>query len=186
MKHGIKKLQRLCYKLWMMEILLTGHSFIIADNKLQVSNSTRPESTLNKKCISICYHTVWDPVVIGELLITHIRTGENLPNSWQWWLAVVNAINLLVTSFMISTMIILNNKTRPANHDQLILAHRLCSSRIWPSGRSIQIVSFVASGSQESYKPGRSHVPWCQAHVLSVLTKITFLSPATPSTSLIL
>jgi hypothetical protein len=48
MKHGIDKLQGLCYKLYMMGIPLTGASYIFADNKSQVTNSTIPESTLKK------------------------------------------------------------------------------------------------------------------------------------------
>jgi len=58
MKHGIKKLRGLRYKLRMMGIPLTSPSYIYGDNKLQVTNSTRPESTLKKKCNSICYHAV--------------------------------------------------------------------------------------------------------------------------------
>jgi hypothetical protein len=57
-KHGIEKLQGLCYKLCMMGIPLTGPSFIYADNKFQVTNLTIPESTVKKKCNSICYHAV--------------------------------------------------------------------------------------------------------------------------------
>ena len=55
-KHGIEKLRGLRYKLCMMGIPLTGPSYIYGDNKSQVTNSTRPESTLKKKCNSICYH----------------------------------------------------------------------------------------------------------------------------------
>jgi hypothetical protein len=72
MKHGIEKLQGLQYKLCIMGIPLTGPSFIYADNKSQVTNSTRPELTIKKKCNSICYHAVRESVVLGELLITHI------------------------------------------------------------------------------------------------------------------
>jgi hypothetical protein len=62
-----------------MGIPLTRPSFIYADNKSQVRNSTRPELTLKKKCNSICYyHAVQESVAIGELLITHIKIGENL------------------------------------------------------------------------------------------------------------
>jgi hypothetical protein len=57
-KHGIKKLQGLCYKLCMMGIPLTRSSYIFADNKSQVTNVTIPEPTLKKKCNSICYHAV--------------------------------------------------------------------------------------------------------------------------------
>jgi hypothetical protein len=78
MKHGIEKLQGLCYKLHMMGIPLTGPSFIYADNKSQVTNSTVPESTLKKKCNSICYHVVQESVAMGESLITHIDSEDNL------------------------------------------------------------------------------------------------------------
>jgi hypothetical protein len=78
MKHGIKKLQGLCYKLCMMGIPLTEPSFIYTDNKPQVTNLTIPESTLKKKCNSICYHTVQESVAMGESLITNIDSNNNL------------------------------------------------------------------------------------------------------------
>jgi hypothetical protein len=78
MKHGIEKLQELRYKLCMMGIPLTGPSFIYADNKSQVTNLTIPESTLKKKCNSICYHAVQESVAMSESLITHIDSEDNL------------------------------------------------------------------------------------------------------------
>jgi hypothetical protein len=60
MKHNIEKLRGLRYKLCMMGIPLTGPSFIYGNNKSQVTNLTKPESTLKKKCNSICYHAVRD------------------------------------------------------------------------------------------------------------------------------
>ncbi len=78
LKHGIEKLRGLCYKLHMMGIPLSGPSFIYADNKSQVTNLTIPESTLKKKCNSICYHAVQESVAMGESLITHIDSEDNL------------------------------------------------------------------------------------------------------------
>ncbi len=78
MKHGIEKLQGLHYKLCMMGIPLTGPSYIFADIKSQVTNSTIPELTLKKKCNSICYHAVQESVAMGESLITHIDPEDNL------------------------------------------------------------------------------------------------------------
>jgi hypothetical protein len=49
MKHGIEKLRGLRYILCMMGIPLTGPSFIYGDNKSQITNLTKPESTLKKK-----------------------------------------------------------------------------------------------------------------------------------------
>jgi hypothetical protein len=43
-----------------------------------VTNSSRPELTLKKKCNSICYHVILESVTMGETLLTHSRTGENL------------------------------------------------------------------------------------------------------------
>jgi hypothetical protein len=62
----------------MMGVPLTGPSFIYGDNKSQVTNSSRPESTLKKKCNLICYHAIRELVAMGESLITHIWTWFNL------------------------------------------------------------------------------------------------------------
>jgi hypothetical protein len=78
MKHGIKMLRGLRYKIHMMGIPLSRPTYVYGDNKSQVTNSSRPESTLKKKCNSICYHAICESVAIGETLLMHIRTGENL------------------------------------------------------------------------------------------------------------
>jgi hypothetical protein len=78
MKHGIEMLRGLRYKICMMGIPLYGPTYINGDNKSQVTNSSRPELTLKKKCNSICYHAICESVAMGETLLTHIRTGENL------------------------------------------------------------------------------------------------------------
>jgi hypothetical protein len=78
MKHGIKTLRGLRYKIRMMGIPLSGPTYVYGDNKSQVTNSFRPESTLKKMCNSIRYHAIRESVAMGETLLTHIRTGENL------------------------------------------------------------------------------------------------------------
>jgi len=78
MKHGIETLRGLRYKLRMMGVPLTGPAYIYGDNKSQVTNSSRPESTLKKKCNSICYHAIRESVAMGETLIGHLRTWNNL------------------------------------------------------------------------------------------------------------
>ena len=77
MKHGIEKLRGLRYKLRMMGIPLVGPSYIFGDNKSQVTNSTQPESTLKRKCNSICYHFIRESVAMGESAVTHLWTGHN-------------------------------------------------------------------------------------------------------------
>ncbi len=78
MKHGIKMLRGLRYKIRMMGIPLSGPTYIYGDNKSQVTKSSRHESTLKKKHNSICYHAIHESVAMGETLLTHIRTRENL------------------------------------------------------------------------------------------------------------
>jgi hypothetical protein len=78
MKHGIEMLRGLRYKIRMMGIPLSGPTYIYGDNKSQVTNSSRPESTLKKKCNSICHHAIHESVAMDETLLMHIRTGENL------------------------------------------------------------------------------------------------------------
>jgi hypothetical protein len=42
-----------------------------------VTNSSKPESQLKKKCNSICYHAVRESVAMGESLVSHISTDKN-------------------------------------------------------------------------------------------------------------
>jgi hypothetical protein len=71
MKDGIKTLRGLRYKIRMMGIPLSVPPYVYGDNKSQVTNSSRPESTLKKKCNSICYHAICESVAMGE---TCLRT----------------------------------------------------------------------------------------------------------------
>ena len=62
----------------MMGIPLLGASYIYGNNKLAITNSTRPESTLQKKSNSICYHAILELVAMGESLLTHVGNADNL------------------------------------------------------------------------------------------------------------
>ena len=61
-----------------MGISLSGPSYVYGDNKSAITNSTRPESTLKKKCNSICYHAIQESAAMGESLLTHVGTLDNL------------------------------------------------------------------------------------------------------------
>ncbi len=78
MKHSIKMLRGLRYKIRMMGVPFSGPTYFYGDNKSQVTNSSRLELTLKKMCNFICYHAICELVAMGETLLTHIRTGENL------------------------------------------------------------------------------------------------------------
>jgi hypothetical protein len=78
MKNGVEALRGIRYKLRMMGVPLTGASYVYGDNMSVIHNTQRPESTLRKKNLSICYHTVREAVAMGEILTTHIKTDNNL------------------------------------------------------------------------------------------------------------
>ena len=78
MKQGIEALRGIRYKLRMMGIPISGPSYIYGDNMSVVKNASLPESTLNKKSNSVCYHAVREAVAMGECLVAHISTNENL------------------------------------------------------------------------------------------------------------
>ena len=78
MKQGIEALRGLRYKLRMMGIPIAGPSYIYGDNMSVINNSSKPDSTLNKKSNQVCYHAVREAVAMGECLITHISTHDNL------------------------------------------------------------------------------------------------------------
>ena len=57
MKQGIDALRGLRYKLMMMDIPISGPSFIYRVNMSVVHNTSRPESVLSKKSNSVCYYS---------------------------------------------------------------------------------------------------------------------------------
>ncbi len=62
----------------MMGIPLSGTSYVYGNNKSAITNSTMPELTLKKKSNSICYHAIQESVAMGESLLTHVGTHDNL------------------------------------------------------------------------------------------------------------
>ena len=78
MKQGIETLRGLRYKLRMMGVPLSGPSYVYGDNMSVIKNSSKPESTLNKKSNQICYHAVREAVAMNECLISHIPTSDNI------------------------------------------------------------------------------------------------------------
>jgi hypothetical protein len=77
LKHVLETLRGLRYKLRMMEVPISGPSYIYGDNMSVIHNAQRPESTLKKKSNSICYHFAREAVAMGEAKTGHIVTNEN-------------------------------------------------------------------------------------------------------------
>ena len=77
MKHGTEYVRGLRYKLRMMGIPVDLPTFVYADNKSVIVNSSVPESTLKKKSNIIAYNFVREGCAADEWRITYINTNDN-------------------------------------------------------------------------------------------------------------
>jgi hypothetical protein len=77
MKNGIETCRGLRYKLRMMGVALSGPTYVYGENMSVLHNTQQPESVLEKKSNSICYHAVHEYAVMGEALIGHVPSVEN-------------------------------------------------------------------------------------------------------------
>ena len=78
MKQGIDALRGLIYKLMMMGIPIVGPSYIYGDNMSVVHNTSKSESDLRKKSNTFCYHAVHESVALGESLVGHLPSKDNV------------------------------------------------------------------------------------------------------------
>ena len=78
MKQGIDALRGLRYKLRMMGIPILALSCIYGDNMSVLHSSSRPESVLRKKSNSVYYHAGCESVAMGESLVGHLPSKENI------------------------------------------------------------------------------------------------------------
>lgn len=77
MKTGVETLRGLRYKFGMMSAEIDGPKCIYCDDQSVISNTSKPESVLKKKSISICYAFVREAVAMKECLTTHLPTLKN-------------------------------------------------------------------------------------------------------------
>ncbi len=61
-----------------MDVPIAGPTYIYGDNMSVIHNTQQPESTLTKKNLFICYHNIREAVVMGEILMSHVRTKINV------------------------------------------------------------------------------------------------------------
>jgi hypothetical protein len=77
MTQGMDRLRGLRYKLRMMGVEISGPSFVYGDNMSVIYNTQSPDSRLNKKSNSICYHACREAVASGEAITAHVRSEKN-------------------------------------------------------------------------------------------------------------
>ena len=77
MKVRIKALNEIWSKLKMMSIPKSRASFVYGDSISVIHNTSKPESTLKRKCDAIACHAIHESVATGETLTGHIREEDN-------------------------------------------------------------------------------------------------------------
>jgi len=95
MRTAVDMIEALRYKLRMFGIPIDGPSDVFCDNQSVVTNSSIPESTLNKKHNSICYHRVREAVAAGMIRIAKESTDTNLADLFTKQLDTVRRRTLL-------------------------------------------------------------------------------------------
>ena len=66
------------YKLKMMGIPIDGPTLMKGDNMSVIINCTLPSSSLKKKHNAIAYHKVRETVAAGIIVLTHVKSKDNL------------------------------------------------------------------------------------------------------------
>ena len=62
----------------MMGIPISGALYVYGDTMFVINNTSKPESTLKKKCNAIAYHAVHESMAMGETIKKHVRSENNL------------------------------------------------------------------------------------------------------------
>ena len=99
-KRDINALRGLRYNFLMMPIPISGPLYIYGDNMSAVHSTSRPESLLRKKSNSVCYHALHESVAMGESLVGHIPSKENIADLmtkvlYGTWLVVFSMIFMM-------------------------------------------------------------------------------------------
>ena len=88
MNVGIETLHAIQYKLRMMGSPISGASYFYGNKMPVIHDTTKPESTLKKKCNAITFHAICKSVAIGKTLPRHMRSEDNpadlLPKVVTW------------------------------------------------------------------------------------------------------
>ena len=83
LKHCIEDVEYLRFKLRMFGIPLDGATMILCDNEAVVKNTSKVESTLNKKHSALAYHFARWNVAAKVCSIAWISTTENIADAMQ-------------------------------------------------------------------------------------------------------
>ena len=82
MKSCVSAIEALRFKLRMFGVPIDGPAYIYCDNESVVNNSSKVESTLNKKHNSVAYHYVRNAVAASIITVAWINRDDNLADAF--------------------------------------------------------------------------------------------------------
>ena len=83
MKVVFSTLHAIQYQLRIMGISMSEASYVYGDNILVFHNTSKPESTLKKRCNAIAYYAICNSTAMGERLTGHVRSENNSAPRWS-------------------------------------------------------------------------------------------------------
>ena len=81
MKSCVSAIEGLRFKLRMFGVPVEGPSHLYCDNQGVVNNSSKVESTLDKKHNSVAYHYVRNTVAASIITVAWIKSTDNLADA---------------------------------------------------------------------------------------------------------
>ncbi len=82
MKSCVNAIEALWFKLRMFGVPIDGPAYVYCDNESVVNNSSKVESTLNKKHNSVAYHYVQYAVASSVIIVVWINQDDNLADAF--------------------------------------------------------------------------------------------------------
>ena len=82
MKSCVSAIEALRFKLRMFGVSVEGPAHVYCDNQGVVNNSSKVESTLDKKHNSVAYHYVRNAVAASIITVAWIKSTDNLANAF--------------------------------------------------------------------------------------------------------
>lgn len=82
MKSCVNAIEALRFKLRMFGVPIDGPAYVYCDNESVVNNSSKVESTLNKKHNSVAYHYVRNAVAASIITVAWINRDDNLADAF--------------------------------------------------------------------------------------------------------
>ena len=81
MKSCVSAIEGLRFKLRMFGVPVDDSAYLYCDNQCMVNNSSKVESTLDKKHNSVAYHDIRNAVAASIIAVAWIKSTDNLADA---------------------------------------------------------------------------------------------------------